>query len=38
MLIAKEFVAYLTRQMAAKLADGSTIEITNVTAGAELMN
>jgi hypothetical protein len=38
MLIAKEFVAYLTRQMAAKLADGSTIEITNVTAVAELMN
>jgi len=38
MLIAKEFVAYLSRQMAAKLADGSTIEITNVPAVAELMN
>ncbi len=38
MLIAKEFVAYLSRQMAAKLADGSTIEITNVPAVAELMS
>jgi hypothetical protein len=38
MLIAKEFVTYLSRQMAAKLADGTTIEITNVSAVAELMN
>lgn len=38
MLIAKEFVTYLSRQMAAKLADGSTIEITNVPAVAELVN
>ncbi|HPT27590.1 MAG TPA: DUF507 family protein [Bryobacteraceae bacterium] len=38
MLIAKEFVAYLSRQMAAKLADGTTIEITNVPAVAELVN
>jgi hypothetical protein len=38
MLIAKEFVTYLSRQMAAKLAEGATIEITNVTAVAELVN
>ncbi len=38
MLIAKEFVTYLSRQMAAKLADGSTIEITNIPAVAELIN
>jgi len=38
MLIAKEFVAYLSRQMAAKLADGATIEITNVPAVAELID
>lgn len=38
MLIAKEFVTYLSRQMAAKLAEGSAIEITNVTGVAELMN
>lgn len=38
MLIAKEFVTYLSRQMAAKLADGSTIEITNPAAVAELIN
>lgn len=38
MLIAKEFVTYLSRQMAAKLADGATIEITNVTGVAELVN
>lgn len=38
MLIAKEFVTYLSRQMAAKLADGITIEITNLAGVAELMN
>ena len=38
MLIAKEFVAYLSRQMATKLADGATMEITNVSGVAELMN
>jgi hypothetical protein len=38
MLIAKEFVAYLSRQMAAKLAEGATLEITNVTGVAELVN
>jgi hypothetical protein len=38
MLIAKEFVTYLSRQMAAKLADGATMEITNVAGVAELVN
>jgi uncharacterized protein len=38
MLIAKEFVTYLSRLMAAKLAEGVTIEITNVAGVAELVN
>ncbi|MBA3976259.1 MAG: DUF507 domain-containing protein [Candidatus Solibacter sp.] len=38
MLIAKEFVTYLSRQMAAKLAEGATLEITNVAGVAELVN
>jgi hypothetical protein len=37
MLLAKEFVAYLSRQLAGRLSAGSTVEISNVGAVSELI-